>query len=243
MVTVCIHQPDFVPWLGFFHKLTIADVYIVLDDVQFIRRGWHHRDRIKTSSGAQWLTIPIRKKGNFHQLIRDTEIDNDTDWRRAHLATLRANYARAPHFDVYMPLFEGAYARPHRRLIDFNMELLHMLNDALGVDIEVRFSSEMGHDPASRQSDLLVELVRLANGKAYLTGQGSTEYLDQAAFNSANIDVQWQSFTHPVYPQLHGAFIPNLSAVDALMNVGPSSASLIGGQYGSKCLSRTEGQR
>ena len=107
IMIITIHQPDFIPWLGFFHRWAVSDLYIVLDDVQFLRRGWHHRDRIKTASGECWLTIPVRKKGRYLQQIRQVELDNDQIWRQKHLRTIEVAYKKAPNFDhCYVALKE-----------------------------------------------------------------------------------------------------------------------------------------
>jgi hypothetical protein len=218
LTTVCVHQPDFLPWLGFFHRLKNCDVFVVLDNVQFIRRGWQHRDKIKTARGPQWLTVPVKKKGRFDQLIREVEIDDSTDWRGNHMKTLESAYGRAPHFTDVFPAVRGIYAKRHSHLMDLNMDFIRFFCEAFGIDVDTRFAS--GMDVAGNKSELLAGLTVEAGGQAYLTGTGSRDYLDEGVFESAGIRVRWQEFKHPEYPQLHGNFAPALSAIDALFNCG-----------------------
>lgn len=213
--TVTIHQPDFMPWLGFFDRWRVSDLFIVLDDVQFIRRGWHHRDKIKTPSGVQWLTVPVRKRGRNRQLINEVELDNEGDWRRRHLETIRHAYHSAPEFREVFAALEEIYARPHRLLIDHNLDLLRFAAARLGVDTPLEFSSNIGSDSAGTQR--LVDLVKAVGGRVYVTGTGSREYLEESLFASADLEVRWQEFQHPVYRQLYGDFVPKLSILDYLM--------------------------
>ncbi len=228
MTVVCAHQPDFLPWLGFFQRFRQCDLFVVLDDVQFLRRGWHHRDKIKTASGVQWLTVPVVKRGRYEQTIADVEIDNDTPWVRKHLGTLRAAYGKTAYFDAHFEAITAIYEKNHRHLIDLNMDFIGYLCSVFGVAPEVRMSSTLGTSATSTQR--LVEIVTAVGGTKYLSGLGARDYLEEDAFRDAGLGVQWQAFEHPVYAQQFGAFEPGLSAIDALFNVGPGCPDLIAGQ-------------
>lgn len=214
-MTVTIHQPDFIPWLGFFDRWAESDLYIILDDVQFIRHGWTHRDRIKTPNGPLWLTVPVCKKGNFAQLIKDTKIDDSTDWRLRHLRTIKFNYAKAPNFISCFPNIEKIYKKRHNFLIDLNMDFLHFLADRLNINKPCRFASDF--KIKTKSSQRLVDLADAAGADVYLTGVGSNDYLDESIFAAKQIKVKWQDYVHPVYEQLHGKFLPMLSALDYIM--------------------------
>lgn len=218
MKTVCIHQPDFLPWLGFFDRLRKCDLYVVLDNVQFLRRGWHHRDKIKSASGEVWLTIPVKKSGRFEQLISETEIDNSTDWRSQHLGSLRACYGRAPFFSKIFPSLEAIYNKDHNLLADFNLELLRFLMEALDTKTEMVFASKLATE--GRKNELLLSILQSVEGTHYLSGTGAKAYLEESAFKERGITVQWQEFSHPKYPQLFGDFLPGLSSIDFLFNTG-----------------------
>ena len=125
--SVVIHQPDFIPWIGFFERLIRADFYVVLDNVQYIRRGWHHRDRIKTDSGSAWLTVPVKNKGRFEQLINEVEIDDSQNWRSKHLKTLHQNYNKSKYYSSVYPKIEAIYLQNHRLLIDLNIAFINLI--------------------------------------------------------------------------------------------------------------------
>ena len=212
---VTIHQPDFIPWLGFFDRWKNSDVYIVLDDVQFLRRGWHHRDKIKTVNGAAWLTVPVLKKGRYDQLIKETKIDDKAAWRRKHLRAIELSYRKAPNFFSLFEKIKDIYAKNYSFLIDLNMELLNFIAGEFGITTPVIFSSELNVKTTGTQR--LVDLVKMVSGSIYLTGSGSKDYLEEPIFNNENLKVAWQEYEHPVYKQLNGKFIPMLSSLDFLM--------------------------
>ena len=214
---VTIHQPDFLPWLGFFDRWEKSDIYIILDDAQFLRRGWHHRDKIKTKEGAKWLTVPVIKKGRYHQLIREVEIDYSTDWRDKHLKTIEMNYKKAPNFEHCFNKLKDIYNKNHLILIDLNINLLQFVAEELGITTSIAFASD--YDVQKNSTQRLVDLVKSVSGTEYLTGLGSKDYLDESRFFKENIRVILHEFRHPVYKQLHGEYIPELSSLDYLMMI------------------------
>ena len=228
MITVCIHQPDFIPWIGFFDRLIRSDILVILDNVQFLRRGWHHRDKIKTAHGPMWLTVPVKKKGRYTQLINQVEIDDSHNWREEHLRSLQTWYGRAPYFSKYFPRLEKIYGMNHRLLVDLNVALLEFLAEAFDIRIRRELASSL--DVTGRSTDLLVELVRAVGGDTYLSGLGAKAYLDESKFARAGICVMWQEFEHPVYPQLFGEFIFGLSGLDFLFNCGVECAVILRGE-------------
>lgn len=215
---VTIHQPDFAPWLGFFDRWRRSDLYIVLDDVQFIRRGWQHRDRIKTAQGEAWLTLPVEKKGKYDQLVSEVRMDNGQDWRARHLRAIGMAYGRAPHFPEVFPAMESIYAAGHELMMDFNLALLDFMACRFKAVAPRRMASSYAVKTVKTQR--LVDLVKAAGGDAYLCGTGSRDYLDEGLFSEAGISVIWQEYAHPVYSQLYGEFIPRLSGIDPLMMCG-----------------------
>jgi len=212
---VTIHQPDFLPWLGFFDRWRKCDLYIVLDDVQFIRRGWQHRDKIKTKDGARWLTVPVIKKGKYFQKISDVKIDNSLDWVAKHLKTIEINYGKAPNFERWYGKIQQVYRRKYSYLIDLNMDLLRLVAEEFRLSSPVVFSSRYGIKSTSSQR--LVDLSRAVGADEYFTGLGSRKYLDTGLFERFGIRVVWQDFECPAYSQLHGEFIGKLSVLDFLM--------------------------
>ena len=212
---VTIHQPDFLPWLGFFDRWEKSDLYIVLDDVQFIRRGWHHRDKIKTQNKIKWLTVPVQKKGRYHQAIKEVKIDHQENWSQKHLKTIQMAYKKAPNFDFVFGKLSEIYNREYNLLIEFNMDLLRLCSKMLDIDTPLVFASDFNVKSTGGQR--LVDLVQSVGGKEYLAGSGSRDYLDEELFKKVGISVRWQEFEHPVYKQLYGSFEHRLSVLDFLM--------------------------
>jgi len=217
--TVVIHQPDFVPYLGFFHRFLHADFYIALDHVQFVygSRAWTHRDKIKTAQGEKWLTVSV-KKAPRDTAINQIELSTDTGWRQDNLRLLEHNYRKAPFYVELMPEIERLYARPFLLLRDFNMASIEMLMEMLDVCIPWVWSSSL--DPAGAKNELLVDLLQKVSATHYLSGVGARNYFRPEPFAQAGIEVVWQDFTHPVYAQQFGEFVPYLSALDVLFNHG-----------------------
>lgn len=218
MTTVCIHQPDFAPFLGFFHKIVKSDIYVVFDHVQYIKRGWHHRDQIKTKDGPTWLTVPVLQGGRYKQKINEVEIDNSIDWQQKHLDLIRHNYARAAHFQPYFGEIAAIYEKRHAKLLELNMDILRYFFNVLGIERKIVFSSEFGFEEA--KNELLVKIVKAVGADAYYTGSGSRDYLDEKLFADNGIRVIWQEFKMPAYEQPWGPFVPNLSMIDTLLNCG-----------------------
>jgi hypothetical protein len=225
MKRICVHQPDFLPHLGFFERLVDCDVYVVLDDVQFIRRGWQHRDRIKTRRGWAWLTLPL-KKGDVRQEIRDVLLHPDRDeWVEGHLNLLRENYRTAPYFAGFFDQLAVIYRSGIPGLRDFNLRFLRYIFAEWDIRAKVVLSSSL--DVAGTRSEKLRNLVSAVGGDVYVTGTGSLDYLDRNLFEQSGIAVEFRKFEAPVYPQLHGPFIPGLSCVDALLNCGSETKNLL----------------
>ncbi|MDP2939789.1 MAG: WbqC family protein [Candidatus Omnitrophota bacterium] len=218
--TVVIHQPDFLPHIGFFHRFLYADLWVILDNVQFIHKtskSWHNRDKIKTPQGEKWITLPI-KKCPRNTNIREVFLSTETNWRNDHLNLIKENYKKAPYFSAIFPRIEELYHFKCNKMINFNLKSINMLLKLFDIKISSTFASTL--NSVGRKNELLVDILKKVGGSVYLSGLGAKSYFDQKPFDNANIKVVWQDFKHPVYPQLHGKFIPYLSSVDLLMNCG-----------------------
>jgi len=217
---VVIHQPDFAPYLGFFHRFLNADMYIALDHVQFVNgssRAWTHRDKIKAAQGEKWLTVSVQKAPRDTAINR-IELSIDTPWRRDNLRLIEQNYRKAAFFTEVMPEVERLYALSCQTLRDFNMASIQMLMDLLDVRIPWAWSSEL--EPQGAKNELLIDLLKKVSATHYLSGVGARDYFDSNPFTEAGIEVIWQNFSHPVYPQLYSKFVPCLSSIDLLFNCG-----------------------
>ena len=211
------------PWLGYFDKIDRADVFIILDNVQFKKNEYQNRNRIKTAQGWQWLTVPVRYR--FPQKICEVTVNNETSWRHKHHQALVTNYARADYFADHAPAFEALLAEEWESLADLNTRTVHDLTAAFGISTPLRMASDwnLPDDPTGR----LVSICAEAGANTYLSGAGGQDYLDLSQFETAGIKVAFQEYGHPEYPQQFGAFEPFMSAMDLLYNCGPDSLEII----------------
>jgi hypothetical protein len=200
-----------------------ADVFVLMENVQFKKNEWQNRNRIRTAEGWQWLTVPVIHR--FPQTIAEVEIDNRTAWMRKHLQALRQNYGKSPHVDTLMPQLEAVLESPGSHLAPLNIRLIDVFAGLLGIDTQI----VLGSDVPTREdpNDRLVDLCRALDADTYLSGAGAHDYLDMDAFAAAGIEVRFQAFKHPIYEQRYQPFEPSLSVVDLVMNCGGESLSVI----------------
>ena len=225
---VVILQPGYLPWLGFFDQFFQSDLFVFLDDVQFDRRGWRHRNRIKSRTGVQWLTVPVLSKGRFTQSIRETRIDGSRPWQRKHLGSLCACYAQAPYFDRYFPEIQRLVQGRWDFLIDLDLALIDALLGWLGVQRPTRLASTLGG--GGRGTQRIVEICRAVGATEYLSGETGAAYLEEALLRANGIALRYQHYAHPLYRQLFGPFVSHLSVVDLLFNHGPESLAILTAQ-------------
>lgn len=218
--TVVIHQPDFLPYLGFFHRLLHADKLVLLDDAQFVdgtSRSWTNRDKIKTKQGARWITISVAKAPHGTP-INQIRLSEAVDWRANHVRLFEENYRKSDFFAQIFPFIKTLYHQEHSSLLHFNVASIEMLCELLDVRVETRLSSTLG--AVGRKNELLVAILEKVGASRYLSGVGARAYFEAKPYEDAGIEVVWQEFHHPVYPQLFGDFVPFLSAIDLLFNCG-----------------------
>jgi len=214
-----IHQPDFLPYLGFFHRFLQADLWVILDNVQFIHKGsgWQHRDKIKTPIGEKWITISVQKP-KLGTPIKEVILSKDVDWRSNHLNLIKQNYRKAEFFNEIFPYIEELYRFDCFKMVDFNLKSIKLLKNIFDIKIESVMASSLGGE--GKNNELLADILLKAGAAIYLSGIGAKDYFKQEPFDKAKIKVMWQEFEHPVYPQLFGKFIPYLSSIDLLFNCG-----------------------
>jgi len=224
-VIIAVHQPQFMPWLGYFDKMDRADCFVMLDNVQYKKNEWQNRNRIKTAQGAQWLTVPVKYR--FPAKILEVAVNQTVNWRHKHLQALRTNYSRAPYWEKACGFFEDFYARHWEDLVAVNRASIEWLREELGIATELRIASDMvlSEEPTQR----LVDICRTVGGDAYLAGADARKYMDPERFAEAGIEVVSQEYQHPVYPQLFGDFISHLSALDLVLSCGPESGRILRG--------------
>ena len=225
---VAVHQPQYLPWLGYFDKMRRADAFCYLNDVQYKKNEWQNRNRIKTAQGWQWLTVPVRYR--FPEKINEVAINYTTDWQKKHLQALITNYSRAPYYNSYITIFEDTFSREWEFISELNIHLTEQLRAALNLDTKPTvISSDL--DLREEPTDRLIDICKAMGADTYLAGPGGANYMDLERFSKNGIDIIIQEFKHPIYTQLFKDFKSHLSIVDLLFNCGPESMDVIKGAH------------
>lgn len=224
MTCVAISQPMFLPWVGIFQQIALTEVFVHFDDVQFPRgRSFCSRVQVKTSNGARWLTVPIRREGL--QLIRDVKMDMSQDWKTRHLRLLRESYRAAPHSQMALELVEDIYEYEGDLLCEFCVNGVETIATFLGLESSFKKSSEYG--VLGTSSEKLLSITLEEGGTRYLTGHGARNYLDHRLFEDHNVSVEYIDYPLEQYQQLHGAFDPYVSIIDTVANLGQKTRELL----------------
>jgi hypothetical protein len=231
---VAVHQPNYLPWLGFFHKIQAVDIFVLLDTIQFERRGYTHRVRITGPDGQLlWLTQNIRKRPIEEYWIKDVCF-SDTYWAEKHLKTLIAIYRRAPHFEETFSLIDSAFRSDVCSMSVFNGTLIRIICNALKIPTEIVYASEIDIPPVSSPSERIAQITERLRGTHYVSGAGGRAYNDPAVFDKYGVELTYNSFVARPYPQRHSQFCGGLSVVDACFNLGFNGvASLLRGSDNS----------
>jgi|SRR3989338_10646 len=222
-----IHQPQFIPWLGYFDKIDQSDVFIFLDNVQYKKNEYQNRNRIKTINGWQWLTVPVLYK--FPQKINDVRINNRIDWKKKHLHTLITNYSKARYFWSYIKYFKKVYSCEWEFIFDINIEVTRQFAEFLGIKKNFIIASEIisEHSKNDDPTERLITLCRLIGADTYLAGKDGAKYMDVEKFTKSGMRLTFQDFKHPAYNQLFGKFEQYMSVIDLLFNHGEESLEII----------------
>jgi hypothetical protein len=228
---VSANQPYFCPYPGFFYKASCCDILVLLDEVQFPRgTTWITRNRFKNDQGFLWLTIPVWKKGLGLQSINQVRICREGRWPRKHLASLETAYAHAPYLGDHLPFLEEIFTSPRESLIDLNLAIIRYLLESLQFGTRLVLLSELGI--TGRGTRLLVEISRALGAQTFLASGQARKYLDAALFEENEIKLSFFTLNAPIYPQLWGDFLANLSTFDLLLNCGPKALDIILGSGG-----------
>ncbi|MBL76904.1 MAG: hypothetical protein CL763_08290 [Chloroflexi bacterium] len=224
MTTVGIHQPEYLPWLGFFKKIMNSELFVLLDDAQFRKKGWQNRNRIRIKNGTTLLSIPVH--AHSYPKINEVTIDNEKNWSFRHQKSILSNYANAPFFDEIKDVIESIFNKNFEYLVELNTEIIKLIMNVLNIKTKVCFSSEL--HILKKGSDRVLDICKAVDAKNYITGTFWAESnLQIEEFQKANINVEFQKFQHPTYNQIHGKFVPEMSIIDLLFNEGKSNAKKI----------------
>lgn len=225
---IAITQPTYLPWLGYFDLIDQVDAFVVLDSVQFEKQSWQQRNRIKTPTGLQWLTVPVAFRGLLGQKILEVEI-RDTEFWRKHLRGIEVNYGRAPFFEDYFAQVSSILreCRPGTRLADLNVQLLNWFMKVFGIGTSLVFASSLGQE--GKRTELLANICRKLCANEYVSPLGSAVYLleELICFRDCGVQVVFQNYKHPEYRQLFPPFLSHASALDLLFNEGGRSLEIM----------------
>lgn len=228
-MVISIHQPNFIPWAGYFHKIIHSDCFVLLDNVEFTKGGLTNRNKIKFSNGnVNWLTVPVNLSKGSKQKINQIEINNDFNWQKKHLNTLVVNYSKSKYFNHYYEKIQNVYESKYITIADFNTKLLKLVLKELNIQTSIYIASEITSIENLKSNEMLVQICKTLKAKKYMSGSGARKYNDETLFKANGIELTYQEFNHPVYSQLYSDFVPNLSIIDILFNCGPESREIIG---------------
>ena len=217
---IAIHQPNYLPWAGYFHKMSLSDRFVLLDNVPFSKNSYQNRCKLKTRAGEAWLTVPVRTAECFAQSTNSVELDG-FEWTRKHWATIEQHYKRAAYFGFVESALRCVFEREWELLADMCIDLIERVRAALQIAVPLVRSSSLAVE--GHRSELLAAICKELQATEYLSGPSGRNYLDLDVFRRAGIKVSFHSFQPPLYPQMHGDFIPGMSILDLLANCGPRS--------------------
>lgn len=225
---VAIHQPEFLPWLGFFYKMALADKYVVFDHVQFKKRYFENRNRIVSpKKEISYISVPVKTKGRYTQSICDVEIDNTQRWKDKLLKKIQHFYSKAAYFkEYYEDLYSLINVKEYNYLLELNVAIISYFRRHIGISTPMVYSSEFDVD-SYKGSDLILQLCILNKAKVYLCGISGRNYLNLKDFKDNNIKIQWMDYKSPAYSQLCEGFVPNMSTLDLLFNHGKNSLKIL----------------
>lgn len=223
---VTIHQPEHLPWLGFFHKMAQADLYVFMDVVQYRRQYFQNRNRIMGVHEPIWLLVPVRKQQHRHGPIMGVAIDHSRNWQKRYWGSIEYHYHRHPYFEPYAERLHDIIVSPHERLVDLNYALIGFMREALGITTPMVRASQLGVSGA--RTRLIHDICRKTGATTYLSGPTGRAYLDETPFERSGIAVEYHAFEHPQYAQARRpAFVSHLSTLDLLLNHGPLSRAIL----------------
>jgi len=223
---VSIHQPHYLPWLGYFDKIDKADAFVLLDNVQFKKNEVQNRNKIKTAAGCQWLTVPVMHQ--FPQLINQVEINNKERWQHKQQQALISNYKKAPYWSVLEAFFTDMFQSQWQTISQLNIHVVKKFVEILGIKTPLHIASEMGNFPED-PDERLIAITKYFGADTYLAGSGGRNYMDVDKYERNSIKVLFQDYKHPVYDQLFGDFLPYMSVIDLIFNHGDESLRILRG--------------
>ncbi len=233
---VSVHQPQYIPYLGYLGKIDKSDCFVFLDQVQYKPREYQNRNKIRTKDGAIWLTVPVISKGKGRQKICDVRIDNNFSWQKRHWKNLETWYGTAKFFNDHFIFFEEVYTKKWEKLIDLNVCIINYILKEFKIEVPIYCESELNIN--AQATNRIIEICKKLNADTYLSGIGGKNYLEEDKFTQAGIKLEYQNFIHPTYHQQYmgreNIFLPYMSCIDLLFNEGVESGKILRGENRNK---------
>ena len=219
------HQPEYLPYIGYFYKIAKCDAFILVDHIQYAKKDFQNRNYIKSSSGPLLLTVPVKTSDKFEQKIYEVMIDERLPWRRKHLGSIINCYQKSPYYKEHIGFFKDLYSRNWTNLLDLNVEIIDYVSEQLHIKKKWLYSSEYNFE--KNKDELLIEMCKKLNFDTYLSGQGGKNYVNDRKFEASDLKHIYTDFQHPTYPQQFGEFKPYMSTIDLLFNMGERSKDIL----------------
>lgn len=222
---IAIMQPGYLPWLGFFELMQKCDIFVLLDDVQYTKKDWRNRNRIRTKDGWIWLSVPVLTKNKHFQLINEAKINNSVDWKRKHLKAIEINYHKARYFKNYFSDLEKLYAYNWEYLVDLDVEIINWIAKELSIKTPTIKSSSFNRD--GKKEDKIINICKKLGARELYDSKAAQNIFNIEKFLQNDIKVEFQDYRHPTYKQIYEPFIPYMSVVDLFFQYGPESLNIL----------------
>ena len=223
---VSIHQPAYLPWLGYFDKIQNSDIHVIVDSAHFEKNSFINRNKIRSKRGEMWETIPVKTSGNYGNLeIRRLEISQARDWQRKHWHAIECNYRKCKYFEAYAEEYAKLYRQEWKSFMPFALRLLKIHLKHLDIETEIVRSSDL--QATGQKSELILNICKELGATKYISGKLGKNYLKTDDFVKNEISISYQNYRHPIYEQRWKGFIDNLAVIDLLFNEGTNSQDII----------------
>lgn len=222
MKKIAILQSNYIPWKGYFDMINMVDEFVLYDTEQYTRRDWRNRNKIKTSNGLLWLSIPVMVKGNYYQKISEIKI-SENKWRKKHWTSIKNNYSKSRYFNDYKDVFENLYLNSNEIFLSkINYSFISIINKILGIDTKITRSED--YRISGEKTEKLLSICKQANATEYISGPAAKDYFDKSLFEQENIKVKWMDYSnYPEYNQLYQPFEHGVSILDLIFNEGKNA--------------------
>lgn len=224
---VSIHQPNFLPYPGYFNKIKQSDIFVIYDTAQYVKDRWDNRNKIRINDGSAYLTVPLNNKNSFKKLFHEIPLPENQAWKKKHVQTLYANYKKSNYFEEIFDFIDVHYETDYKMFSSFSTELIKFMMSKFEISTELILSSSLELDTSKRATEQLVAITRKVGADCYLSGLSGKNYLDIKRFEDKGLKVEFQNYNAKTYRQRFKGFIPNLSAIDLIFNNGPHSKDYI----------------